>query len=98
MYLFFHLVVYICVSNKVGSNVTNLDGYESTGAHWIVRYLNGDNESFSHNFEVKYIPKLFKKFKGKTNIVIASIYRKETYHSVIFGYFYIAFIDYMLER
>ena len=55
--------------------VTNLDEYKSTGSHWAVLYVNGDNGSASYNttcldsFGVEYIPKEILKFAEHKNII-----------------------------
>ena len=44
----------------------------------------------------KYIPKQIKKFIGNKNIITV-IYKIQAYDSIMCRYFYIGFIDFMLE-
>ena len=74
--------------------VINLDDYKSIGTHWIALYVNGNNTKYFDSFGVEHIPKEIKKFIGNKNI-ITNIYRIQAYDSVMCGYFYIQFIDFM---
>ena len=63
--------------------VINLDEYESMGIHWIVLYVNGNNNGFYlDSFGVEHIPKEIKKFIGKKNIIL-NIYRIQAYDSIM---------------
>ena len=46
---------------KDGKYIINLDEDESIGTHWIALYVNGNNIIYSDSFEVKHIPKEFKR-------------------------------------
>ena len=46
---------------KDGKYIINLDEDESIGTHWIALYGNGNNIIYSDSFEVKHIPKEFKR-------------------------------------
>ena len=87
---------------KDGAYGINLDEHKSTGAHWIVLYVNGNNRRASYDviclysFGVEYIPKEIKQFTGNKNI-IANIYRIQANDSIICEYFCIGFIDFMLK-
>ena len=49
-----------------------------------------------HGFGIEYIPKEFKKCIRNKNIII-NVSRIQAYGSVIWGYFYLEFIDFMLK-
>ena len=58
--------------------------------------MNGDNVTYFDSFGVEYIPKKIKKFIGNTNIT-TNINKIEANHSIMSGYFYIGFIDFLLK-
>ena len=58
--------------------------------------MNGDSVTYFDSFEVEYIPKEVQKFLRNKNI-IANIYRIQANDSIICEYFWIGFIDFMLE-
>ena len=76
--------------------VINLDEYELIGIYWIALYVNNNNVTYFDSFGVKNIPKDIKKFIGNTNI-IANIYRRQEYDSIMCGYLCIGFIDFKLK-
>ena len=59
--------------------------------------MNGDNVTYFESFRVQHFPKEMKKVIGNQNI-ITNIYRIQKYDSIMCGYFYIEFIDFMLKR
>ena len=59
-------------------------------------YEDTENVTNFDNFGVKHIPKEIRKFIENKNI-ITNIYRIQAYDSIIHGYFYIGFIDFMLN-
>ena len=79
-----------------GAYVINLNEFESIGNHWIVLYVNGNNMIYFDSFGVEHIPKGIKKFIGNKNI-ITNTYRMQAYDSIMCIYFYIGFIDFMLQ-
>ena len=87
---------------KDGIFVINLDEYESIGTHWIVLHLNGNNRKSSYNavyfdsFGVEHIPGEIKWLIGRKDI-ITNIYRIQAYDSIMCGYFFNGFIDFMLK-
>ena len=87
---------------KDGAYVINLDEFKSIGTHWTALYVNGNNKRTSYDvvdfdsFGVEHIPKEIKKFIENKNI-IRNIYRIQAYDSIMCGYFYIEFIDFMLK-
>ena len=52
---------------------------------------------YFEGFGVEHIPKEIKKFIGTKNIM-TNIYRIQAYDSIMCGYFYIGFTDFMLKR
>ena len=75
--------------------VINLYEYSDIGTHWIALYENTKTVTYFDSFGVEHVPKEIKKFINNKNIV-ANIFRKQTYDSVMCGYFCIGFIDIML--
>ena len=66
----------------------------------ITLNVNGNNRRASYDvryfnsFGAEHIPKEIKKFKGNKNIA-TNIYRIQAYNSIMQGYFYIEFIDFI---
>ena len=81
---------------KDGAYVINLDEYSDIGTHWIALYVNNKTVTYFYSFGIEHIPRKVKKFIGNKNIV-TNIYRIQNYDSVMCGYFYIGFIDYMFK-
>ena len=79
-----------------GAYIINLDEYKSTGTHWITLFVNGDNVTYCDSFGVAYIPKEIKKFISNKNIK-TNICRIHANDSIMCGYFYIGFIDFVLK-
>ena len=71
---------------KDGAYVINLDEYKSIETHWI--YFN--------TFGSEHVLKEIKRFIGNKNI-ITNNYRIQAYDSIICGYFFTGFIDFMLK-
>ena len=81
---------------KNGACVINLDGYKSIRTHWIALHVIDDNVIYFHSFGVEQIPKEIKKFIDDRNIA-ANMFRVQAYNSVMCGYFYLGFFDFMLK-
>ena len=81
---------------KDGAYVINLDEYSDIGTHWIALYVNNKTVTYFYSFGIEHIPRKVKIFIGNKNIV-TNIYRIQNYDSVMCGYFYIGFIDYMFK-
>ena len=82
---------------KDGAYVINLDEFKSiVETHGIAFYVNGNNIIHFDSFEVKHSPKEIKIFIGNKNI-ITNIYRIQAYDSIMYGYFYTGFIEFMLK-
>ena len=69
---------------KDGAYVINLDEFKSVGTHWIALYVNGNNTALYFNS------------LGNKNI-ISNIYRIQAYNSIMCGYFFVGFIDFVLK-
>ena len=80
---------------KDGAYVINLDEYKDVGTHWIALFCNRSEIVYFNSFGVEHIPEEIKKFIGNKNIK-AHIFRVQANNSVMCGYFYIGFIDFML--
>ena len=80
---------------KNGENIINLDEYTDVGTHWIALFYNKNNIIYFDSFGVEHIPKEIKKFIGNKNI-ISNIFRIQSNNSIICGYLWIGFIDFML--
>ena len=80
---------------KDGAYVINLDEYAVVGTHWIVLFCKKNNIVYFDSFGVEHIPEEIKEFLGNKNIK-ANIFRVKANNSVMCGYFYIRFIDFML--
>ena len=81
---------------KDGAYVINLDEYSDIGTHWIALYVKNNDITYFDSFGVEHIPKEIKAFIKNRNIE-TNIFRIQAYDSIICGYFYIGFIDFMLK-
>ena len=43
---------------KDGAHITNLDGYESIGTHWIALYVNDNNVTYINSLELNIFQKI----------------------------------------
>ena len=75
--------------------VINLDEYAEVGTHWIALFCNKNSVIYFDNLGVEQVPEEIKKSVGNKNI-IANIFRVQAHDSVMCGYFWIGFIDFML--
>ena len=82
---------------KDGTFVINLDEYSDIGMHWVTLYVQNNKNSviYFDYFGVEHIPKEIKAFINNNNI-ITNIFRIQAYDSIMCGYFFIGFIDFML--
>ena len=81
---------------KYGTYVVNLDEYFDIRTHWIALYVNNKTTTYFDSFGIEHIPKEIRVFMGDKDI-IASIYRIQSYDSIVCGYYCIGFTDYMLK-
>ena len=84
---------------KDGVYIINLDEYANVGAHCIALSCKKNKIIYFDSFDVEYIPneikEFIKKFTGNKNIK-SKIFRVQEDNSIMCGYFYIGFIDFML--
>ena len=80
---------------KDGTYVINLDEYADVGTHWIALFCNKNEIAYFDSFGVEHVPEKIKEFVGNKNIK-ASIFRVQANDSVMCGYYFIGFIDFML--
>ena len=81
---------------KDGAYVINLDEYSDIGTHWVALWVNNNNVTYFDSFGVEYIPKEIMKFIENRNIK-TNIFRIQAYDSIMCGYFWIGFIDFMFK-
>ena len=77
--------------------VINLDEYADIGTHYIALYALNNDLTYFESFGIERIPKEMKRFIGNTKNMQASIFKIQTYGSIMCGYFSIGFIDFMLN-
>ena len=78
-----------------GAYIINFDDYSDIGAHWVALYVKNNDVTYFDSFGVEHIPKEIKTFINSKNIK-TNIFRIQAYNSMMWGYFCIAFIDFML--
>ena len=81
---------------KKGAYVINLDEYENTGTHWVSLFVKPKYTVYFDSFGIEHIPKEINKFIGNNDIK-SNIFRIQAYDSIMCGYFFIEFINYMLN-
>ena len=84
--------------NKIrdGAYVKNLDECSNIGTHWVALYIKYNDITYFDSFGAEHIPKEIKTFIKNRNIKI-NIFRIQAYNSILCGYFFIAFIDFMFK-
>ena len=87
---------YLGSTVKNGAYVINLDEYHDIGTHWVALYVNNKTIIYFDSFGVEHIPKEIIKFIGNKKI-ITNIYRIQAYDSIMCGYFWIGFINFMFD-
>ena len=81
---------------KNGAYVINLDEYRDIGTHWVALYVNNKIAIYFDSFGVEHNPKEIMKFIVRKKI-ITNIYRIQAYDSIMCGYFYIEFINFLFN-
>ena len=81
---------------KKGAYIINLDEYENTDTHWIALFVKPKYMVYFDSFGIEHISKEINRFIGNKNIK-SNIFRIQAYDSIMCGYFYIEFINYMLK-
>ena len=79
---------------KDGAYVINLDEYLDEGTHWIDLFCNRNEIVYFDSFGVEHIPEEIKEFVGNKKIK-DDIFRVQANDSVMCGYFFMGFIDFM---
>ena len=82
------------VKVKDGAYSINLDDYSDIETHWIALYVNDKTVTYFDSFGIEHISQEIRVFIADKDI-IASIYRIQSYDSIVCGYFCIGFINYM---
>ena len=77
------------------SYVIHRDEYADIGAHWIALHVKNNEVIYFDSFDIEHIPKDIKRFIGNKNIK-TNIFRIQAKKSIICGYFWIGFTDFML--
>ena len=90
--VFFQEIIYL--KKMDGAYVINLDVYADVGTHWIALFCNRNKIVYFVSFGVEHIPEEIKKLIGNKNIK-AIIFAVQANDSVMCGYFFIGFIDFM---
>ena len=79
---------------KDGTYLINIDETNSKGTHWVSLFIDKNLAVFSDSFEIEYIPqKILNKIKDKS--ITHNIFRIRDNESVMCGFYYIAFMEYM---
>ena len=76
--------------------VINLDECKSIGTQWIALYVNGNKMTYFDSSGVEHISKEIKRIIGKKSI-IANIFRRQVYDSMVCGSFCVGFTDLCLK-
>ena len=82
------------VKVKDGAYLINLDDYSDIETHRIALYANNKTVTYFDSFGIEHISQEIRVFIADKDI-IASIYRIQSYDSIVCGYFCIGFINYM---
>ena len=82
---------------KNGAYVINRDEYEDVGTHWIVLHAKNNEVIYFDSFGVQHFPKEIKRFIGHKDIK-TNIFRIQAYNSIMCGYFYIGFVDFVFAN
>ena len=81
---------------KKGAYVINLDEYENTGTHWVALFVKTNEVIYFDSFGIEHIPKEVEHAIGNKEIK-ANIFRLQAYDSIMCGFYYTEFINYMLK-
>ena len=82
---------------KNGAYVINRDEYEDVGTHWIVLHAKNNEVIYFDSFGVQHFSKEIKRFIGHKDIK-TNIFRIQAYNSIMCGYFYIGFVDFVFAN
>ena len=76
--------------------VINLDEYVDVGTHWIALFCRKNETVYFNSLGFEHVTEEIKEFIRNKNIK-AKIFRIRASNSIMWGYFYIGFIDFMLS-
>ena len=79
---------------KDGAYVINLDEYADVGTYWIALFCKKNEIVYFDSFGVEHILEEIKEFIGNKNIK-ANIFQIQENNSIMCGYFWIGFFDFM---
>ena len=80
---------------KDGAYIINLDEYADVGTHWIALFCKKNEIVYFNSFGVEHISEEIKEFIGNKTIK-DNIFRIQENNSIMCGYFWIGFMDFML--
>ena len=83
---------------KHGAYAINPDEYSDIGTHWVDLYVQNNDVTYFDSFGAEHIPKEIKTFIDCSLSMSTNIFRIQAYHSIMYGYFCIGFIDFMLAE
>ena len=82
---------------KDGLYVINLNDKNSEGTHWVSLFIDRNLAVYFNSFEIEYILlEVINKIRDKS--IIHNIFRIQDNESIMFGFYCIAFIEYVLAR
>ena len=77
--------------------VINLDYKKSKGTHWVLLFIDRNAGVCFDSFGIEYVSQeVLSKIKDKS--ITHNIFRIQSDDSVMCGFYYIAFIEYMIAR
>ena len=80
-----------------GAYVINLDHSKNTGKHWVVIFVKSNEVIYFDSIGVEHIPKeIMERTKNKN--IKTNIFKIQNYNSIMCGYFWILFIEYVLNK
>ena len=89
---------------KKGAYVINIDEYKNTGTHWVALFVKPKYTVNFDSFGIENIPKEINKFINNDTTkssaiarIKSNIFRIQAYDSIMCGYFFIEFNNYMLK-
>ena len=86
----------ICLKKiKDGTYVINLEEYAGVGTHWIALFCKRSEIVYFDSFGVEHVLEEIKEFIRNKNIK-ANTFRVQANDSIMCGYFFIGFIDFLI--
>ena len=80
---------------KDGAYVINLDNKNSKGTHWVSLFIDINLPVYFDYFGIEYtLPEVLSKTRGKS--ITHNLFRIQDPESIMFGYYCIAFLEYVL--